>query len=112
MSASDKELSSYRKKIGVMRNHYLLMASRCFDLHKDYERYSVGGREFEIEKVNVLQRNQYDFILVDNGEKQCGEDLFETTTANQGALNVEINLIQDYLDVKAIPAIPVLQQVP
>ena len=64
-----EEINRYRKQTGVMRNHYLLMASRCFDLHKDYERYSVGVREFEIEKVNVLQKNQYDFILVDNGER-------------------------------------------
>lgn len=52
-----------------MRNHYLLMVPRCFDLHKDYERFSVGSREFEIQRVNVLQRNQYDFILVDDGRQ-------------------------------------------
>lgn len=72
--------------MGLMRNHYVLMASRCFDLHKDYEGFTVGKKEFEIQKVNVLQKNQYDFILVDDGQTGAvkstneEEDLFQTTS--------------------------------
>lgn len=28
--------------------------------------------------------------------------MYGTTTANQGALNVELNLIQDYLDISTV----------
>jgi hypothetical protein len=35
-------------KIGTLRNHYILMAARCFDIHRDYEGYTLGAKEFEI----------------------------------------------------------------
>lgn len=53
-SKNMRTIKDYRDRIGNMRNHYILMAARCFDIHKDYDNYSVGIKEFEVQRVSVL----------------------------------------------------------
>jgi len=36
----------------------------------NYSHYSIGEKEFQIQRVSVLQKNQ-DFVMVDNSQQQA-----------------------------------------
>jgi hypothetical protein len=94
-SRNMNEIQELTYRCGGMRNVYARLAGKSFDLQ--HENYSLGVKEFEIQRVYVLKRNQFDFVMIDDASNPTRpsrqqrtnggssdleklEDLFQTTS--------------------------------
>jgi hypothetical protein len=66
-SRNIRTITELQSKVALAKRHNVLMAGRCFDLH-EYPGYSLGQREFQIQRVSLLQRNQ-DFVILDTHQQ-------------------------------------------
>jgi hypothetical protein len=51
-------------RLGITRRCLINTGAEAFDIHPEYPRFSVGQREFRIERVSLLQKNQ-DYVMID-----------------------------------------------
>lgn len=90
-----KTVEYFKNRLHIMKKYNILMAAKLFDLHKDQnlEKYSIGQKEFEIQRVSLLQKHQGEFVLVDNSGNPSHvtandiEALFNTSTGLDFKLN-------------------------
>lgn len=54
-----KLVKELREKLVKMKREAVLQAARCFDIHREqgYGGYTIGLKEFEIQRVSVVQKN-------------------------------------------------------
>jgi hypothetical protein len=64
----DTQKSQHRRqleaKVAEVKRHLIVCGGKAFDCCEAYPRYSIGAREFMVQKVNIVQRNN-DFVMVD-----------------------------------------------